>query len=379
LAFQDYRGVDTDYGYFVTSPHNEGTTYDPNAQRVISAGGLIPGGYDWRLAGPNPWTPGADLAYMITKSELRRQAFTDSASSATSMTAGIKTYNDAINVDFQGKQVAPIARELQPQGFSIGVVTSVPISHATPACAYSNNVSRDDYQDLTRDLLGLPSIAHPGEPLPGVDVLLGSGWGEEIMVDRGQGDNFVPGNRYLTADDLKQIDAAQGGKYQLALRTADAKGGDVLAEAAKQAIEHERRLFGYFGVKAGHLPFRTADGGYNPAPGVSLKTEVYQASDVAENPTLAEMSTAALEVLAENPRGFWLMIEAGDVDWANHDDNLDNSIGAVFSGDDAFRAVTNWIEARDCWDQTAVIVTADHGHLLVLDHPEAVAEAGTGL
>lgn len=375
LAFQDYRGVDTDFGYFVTSPHNEGTTYDPNAQRVISVGGLIPGGYDWRLAGLNPWTPGADLAYTIAKSELRRQAFTDSASSATSMTSGIKTYNDAINVDHLGKPVPPIARELQPQGFSIGVVTSVPISHATPAAAYANNVSRDDYQDLTRDLLGLPSIAHPGEPLPGVDVLIGAGWGQNIKTDRGQGDNFVPGNRYLTADDLKQIDARHGGKYQLAERTPNKKGADVLKKAAKQAIEHKRRLFGYFGVAGGHLPFRTADGGYNPAPGVGLKTEVYQPADIAENPTLAQMSTAALGVLAENPAGFWLMIEAGDVDWANHDDNLDNSIGAVISGDDAFRAVTEWIEARHCWDQTAVILTADHGHLLVLDHPETVAEA----
>ena len=377
LAFQDYRGADTDFGYFVTSPHNEGTTYDANAQRVVSVGGLIPGGYDWRMGGPNPWTLGLDPAYLISKSELRRQAYTDSSASATSMTVGIKTYNDAVNVDERGKQVTPIARELQPQGYSIGVVTSVPISHATPACAYANNVSRDDYQDLTRDLVGLPSIAHPDEPLSGVDVLIGAGWGAEIVADRGQGDNFVPGNRYLTAEDQQLVDAEQGGKYQLALRTAGQKGADVLTAAARQAIAEKRRLFGYFGVATtGHLPFRTADGGYNPAPGVGAKTEVYREADVVENPTLAEMSTAALDVLGENPRGFWLMIEAGDVDWANHDDNLDNSIGAVLSGDDAFRAVTGWIEARNGWDQTALIVTADHGHMLVLDDPEAIAAAG---
>ena len=40
------------------------------------------------------------------------------------------------------------------------------------------------------------------------------------------------------------------------------------------------------------------------------------------------------------------MVEAGDVDWANHDNNLDNSIGAVNSGDDALRAVTDWVEAH---------------------------------
>ena len=47
------------------------------------------------------------------------------------------------------------------------------------------------------------------------------------------------------------------------------------------------------------------------------------------------------------------MVEAGEVDWANHDDNLDNSIGAVISGDAAFRAVADWVEkhallARNC-------------------------------
>ena len=66
------------------------------------------------------------------------------------------------------------------------------------------------------------------------------------------------------------------------------------------------------------------------------------------------------------------MIEAGEVDWANHDDNLDNSIGAVVHGDRAFRAVADWAEEHGCWDQTAVILTADHGHYLHLTDPQAI-------
>ena len=77
------------------------------------------------------------------------------------------------------------------------MVTSVPISHATPAAAYANNVTRNDYQDLSRDLVGLPSIAHRSATLPGVDVLLGCGWGEESDGDDKQGQNYVPGNKYL--------------------------------------------------------------------------------------------------------------------------------------------------------------------------------------
>jgi alkaline phosphatase len=75
-------------------------------------------------------------------------------------------------------------------------------------------------------------------------------------------------------------------------------------------------------------------------------------------------------VLADRGERFWLMIEAGDVDWASHANNIDNSVGAVVSGDEAFRAVTDWIERHGGWDNTAVILTADHGHYLVIDKPE---------
>ena len=65
------------------------------------------------------------------------------------------------------------------------------------------------------------------------------------------------------------------------------------------------------------------------------------------------------------------MVEAGDVDWANHANNLDSSIGAVVSGDLAVKAVFDWIDARKQWDRTAVIVTADHGHYFNLKDPRS--------
>jgi alkaline phosphatase len=85
---------------------------------------------------------------------------------------------------------------------------------------------------------------------------------------------------------------------------------------------------------------------------------------------LADFAIAALDVLADREKPFWLMIESGDVDWANHSNNIDNSVGAVISGDEAFRAVTDWIERRGGWNDTALILTADHGHYLVIDKPE---------
>jgi len=375
LYFLDYRGVATEYGLAVTSPHNDGTTCDIDAQTLVNPGGKTPGGYDALLAGPNPWTPGSDPLYLIRKSRPRHDAITDSAASATSLCSGIKTYNDSINVDPWGRQVAPVGRQLQAKGYAVGVVTSVPISHATPASAYSNNVWRDDYQDLARDLLGLQSISHPSEPLSGVDVLLGAGWGDDITSDTKQGRNFVPGNKYLATADLQKIDATKGGRYRVVQRTAGANGTKLLAEAADDAAHRGQRLFGFFGGKAGHLPFRTADGNFDPTNGVRRLGEKYSPADLEENPTLADMTRAALQVLEKNQGGFWLMVEAGDVDWANHDDNVDTSIGAVTSGDNAFRAITQWAEAGKCWDQTAVIVTSDHGHYLTVTHPEALLDS----
>lgn len=373
LHFQDYRGAPTDFGFFVTSPHDEGTTTDVNKQRVVTPGTLR-GGYDPASIGTTPWDTITDAEYPIGKGTQFKHAYTDSSSSATSLTCGIKTYNDSVNVDPLGRQAEPISHKLQREGYAVGAVTSVPISHATPACAYAQNVHRDDYQDLTRDMLGLPSITHSTTPLLGLDVLIGAGWGESKDKDGPQGSNFVPGNRYLAAKDLEAIDVKHGGTYQVALRTKGEAGSDVLANAAKAAAKNHRRLFGYFGVKGGHLPFQTADGKFDPtiSAGQTPKAEVYSQEDVEENPQLAQMAVAALDVLASRSDKIWLMVEAGDVDWANHANNIDNSIGAVLSGDDAFHAVTQWIEKHTGWKDSVVLLTADHGHYLVLDKPEAL-------
>ena len=257
----------------------------------------------------------------------------------------------------------------------MGVVTSVPVSHATPAAAYANNVSRKDYQDISRDLIGLPSSSHRNNPLPGVDVLIGGGWGEGTGSDRGQGDNFQKGNKYLHQDDLRRVSVDGDGQYIVAQRESGKSGNEELMSAAQRAADEDYRLLGFYGVKGGHLPFQTADGRFNPTFDAK-GTEKYSDADIYENPTLAQMTRAALVKLEQAIEGFWLMIEAGDVDWANHANNLDNSIGAVLSGEAAFDVVMDWIEENNAWSYTAVIVTSDHGHYLVLDDVKWIADAG---
>lgn len=381
LAIQDYRGAETEFGVCVTSAHNGGSRTDVNKQTVLNPGGSQRGGYSYRIGGEFPWSTPLDPLYPIGKGREHSHNFTDSASSATSLCAGIKTYNGAIGVDPDGKHIEPIGQELQREGFAVGIVSSVAVSHATPACAWANNVTRGDYQDISRDMLGLPSSSHPDKALPAPDLILGAGWGVIKQSDKGQGANFAPGNRYLADADLKTIDVRNGGEWQTAVRTAGRAGTDVLEKATAAAIANSNRLFGFFGVDPGHLPYQTADGGFNPTvsigkvggnPGGAKAAEKYSEADILENPTLSDLTSSALRYLSKRSDRFWLMIEAGDVDWANHDNNLDNSIGAVLSGDAAFSTLTEWIESNGGWDDTAVIVTADHGHYLVIEKPEAL-------
>ncbi|RUL83656.1 alkaline phosphatase [Tautonia sociabilis] len=381
-------------GSVVTSPtHAEGIT-DVDRQTVSFPPDVLQGGYDPRFAGQNPWdapeldAPGYLRGQSATPAERERvrqlggelHAYTDSAASAAEIASGVKSYNDSINVGPDGSFLTPLFHDLQRQGWKVGTVSSVPFNHASPAAMYARNVHRDDYQDLARDMLGLRSIAvDRGAPeVPGLDVVIGTGFGDSQAADaerlrRAQGANAVSGNRYLADADLQAIDSRNGGSYVVALRTEGRNGDEVLAEAARQAVDQGLRLFGFFGTSFGHLPFQTADGAYDPAPGLSGRAEEYSAADIAENPTLAEMTEAALAVLGAEPgRPFALFLEAGDVDWALHDNNLDNAIGAVFSGEAAIRTLISWVEANSSWDESALIITADHGHYLVLDDPSAL-------
>jgi len=77
-------------------------------------------------------------------------------------------------------------------------------------------------------------------------------------------------------------------------------------------------------------------------------------------PTLATMALGAINVLDNNPRGFYLMIEGGAVDWANHANQLHRMIEEQSDFLAAVEAVVNWIEKNSSWDETLLILTADH-------------------
>ncbi len=395
LAFQDCEAAGTArFGFVVTSPTHDRNTPDVDRQAVTIPPASLGGGYDPAIAGPDPWTPGPLAAkapgYLKGSSADARDkagvqaagralhAYTDSSSSAGEYATGVKSYNNGVNVADDGRFVPTLFGELQGRGWRVGTVTSVPFDHASPAAMYAHNVFRDDYQDIGRDMLGLPSIAQGAgkEPAhPGLDVVIGTGAGQ-VAGDadlKKQGKNAVAGGLYLTDADLDAIDVRRGGRYAVVRTSATTDGNAALLAAAGSAAKGGHRLFGLFGTADhNHLPYRTADGDYRPARGIGGKAEAYTPADLASAPTLRGMTDAALVVLGSTGGPFALFVEAGDVDFALHDNNLDNAIGAVFSGEEAVRAIIAWVEAHSNWDESVLIVTSDHGHYLVIDDPEAL-------
>ena len=194
---------------------------------------------------------------------------------------------------------------------------------------------------------------------------------------RQQGKNAVEGNAYITDADKAAIDLKNGGKYVVVqTRRGPTALAALLARPPRRPRPGATRLFGFFGKTSfNHLPYRTADGGYRPRRRDRRQDrERTPRRPPIETPRLVDMTNAALAVLASKPgRPFALFVEAGDVDFALHDNNLDNAVGAVLSGDEAVRAIIAWVEKNSNWDDSALIVTADHGHYLVVDRPEAIA------
>ncbi len=404
LLFQDYDAVGAaQYGFVVTSPTHDRNTPDVNAQTVVIPPNSRGGGYDAMIAGPNPWTLGplgpkapgyikgssanaADRAGVMAAGRVLH-AYTDSSQSAAEMISGVKAYNNGLNVTDDGRLITTLFHDLQDQGWKLGTVTSVPFDHASPSAIYARNVHRDDYQDLAREMLGLPGImqqARQAQQWPGLDVVMGMGYGitSESKAMAPQGKNWVPGNIYIADPDLAAIDVKNGGKYVVVHPESGVDGGQALQRAAAQAAGKSQRLFGFFGRKGlDHLPYQTADGRYDPAPSIGrggrpVAAEEYTPEDRLEQPTLAKMTEAALTVLAHRPdQRFALFIESGDVDFALHANNLDNAIGAVYSGEDAVRTVIQWVEKNSNWDESLLLVSSDHGHYLVIDDPQAIAGA----
>ncbi len=326
------------------------TAYDLNAKAAArpaySEAVFTPSmGYDVRREGARPYpdegSTGADRPVAAPA--------TDSASAATALATGVKTISGNIAWrpgDAPDGRLPTIAEDFRAAaGGAIGVVTTVPFSHATPAGFVSHNTSRGHYYTGYRGYDGL-GIADEVILRTKPDVVIGAG--HPLFDNPG----FDPKKGYISE---KLYHALQGSNdYILAEEKAGADGGRTLAAAAGEAVARGKKLFGLFGGPGGNFGPALPE----ESPGAPRFTR-----ESAGDPTLEDATVAALEVLGRNPRGFFLMVEQGDIDWANHDNDFRRMVACVADLDAAVRAAIAFVDRPGDdidWTNTLLIVTADH-------------------
>ena len=375
-------GVNPPTTGFVFNPtFNPGTTASGGAKVSDGVvGNLV--GYDPVKGGINPWTPGTDKEYI-------KYSYPDSANTATTLYTGVKSYNNAIGVDIFEDNLEGVLAKAAQAGKSTGLVTSVPIDHATPAAAAANVNRRSKYDE---DYPALDNILQQELRLYQPTVLLGGGHplstpgnplpaGVEPLTD----------NTYIKASTYKELSTKPTSNiydYTFLERGTDA-ATKLATTAAGIDPNTGGRLLGLYGARGqnGNLPVSSANGDYsttgldmfsvfstkglNPDTLRPLKAGETDADFIKternQNPTLDDLSKAALSVLGKDKDGFWLMIEGGDIDWAAHDNNIDNLIGATLDFDKSVGSVIDWINKNGGWADNELIVTADHDHYLTLN------------
>jgi alkaline phosphatase len=268
----------------------------------------------------------------------------DSASAATAMASAVKTYPGAIGVGPNGVGVELVTERAELLGKATGVVTSVQWSHATPAVFVAHNPDRYDYAAIAQMMI-LESAT---------DVIMGAGSPDfdDDGVPRANDASYVGG-----ADLWAQLKDADPSTPLV----ADADGDGVAdpwtvletgpqIDALATASTTPSRVLGTVQV---HHTLQQARSGASTAP-------PYSVPDNPNLPTLATMVRGALNVLDNDPQGFFLMVEGGAVDWASHANQTGRMIEEQIDFNRAVDAVVQWVESHSDWAETLLIVTADH-------------------
>lgn len=233
---------------------------------------------------------------------------TDSAAASSAWGGGVRVNNGALNVGPNGERYQPILQKFKAAGKAVGCVTSVPITHATPAGFCINQASRGDQAEIAADYLQLK-----------FDCMLGGG--REFFAADQRGDKR----------DLFQL-AAQAG-FLVATNRAELQA----------TAPGDQPVLGVFHDSA--IPYAL--------------DHLQDAELQARVPTLPEMTRFALRRLAKNPRGFVVQIEAGRVDWAAHANDATALIHDQLAFDEAVQVALEFAAADG---ETLVIITTDHGN-----------------
>ena len=229
----------------------------------------------------------------------------DSASTATSLSTGYKTYSGTINMDETATvSYETISEKLHAQlGWKVGVISSVNLNHATPAAFYAHQAKRSNYYEIGQEL-----VASNFEYFAGGGLLKPTG------PDK---------------DKTSLYDLAADAGYKVVMTQAEAEA--VTSADGKVLIIDE------------HLADSDAF--------------AYENDRADGNWALSDYVKKGIEVL-DNDTGFFLMVEGGKIDWACHANDAGSTIADTIALSDAVDEAVAFAQQHP--DETLILVTGDH-------------------
>lgn len=232
---------------------------------------------------------------------------TDSSASGTAISTGAKTNNAMVGVDPEGNALKSMSYEFQEMGYNVGIVTSVPINHATPSSFYARNNSRYDYYTISEQL-----------PESGFQYYAGSG-----MID------------YFGTEDNRRTSSAE---------MLEEKGINVCfsIDEAKETIRNNDRMLVCQPYNKEKEAANYAAGGAAPEGHILL----------------TEFLELGLERLTDK-KPFFIMCEGGEIDWSAHSNKTMPTIFSIFEFNKAIERAYEFYKAHP--NETLIVVTADHG------------------
>lgn len=234
---------------------------------------------------------------------------TDSAAGSSAWGSGIRVPNGSLNVGADGTHYTPILQKFRNAGKATGCVTTVPITHATPAGFCISNSHRGDMAEIAQQYLPLQ-----------FDIMLGGGREYFLASQRKDKQDLLQQyktNGYTVVDNRDAL-------LQLPTTPATPVLGVFRENGLPYALDREQDA--------------------------TLRQQI---------PTLAEMTSQAIRRLSQNPKGFMLQVEGGKVDWAAHANDAAALLYDQLAFDDAIKVALDFAEADK---NTLVIITTDHGN-----------------
>jgi alkaline phosphatase len=289
----------------------------------------------------------------------------DSAGTMTAMMSGVKTDVGVIGVNenivrgdcstVKGNELVTALELAEIAGKSTGIISTARITHATPAATYAKSADRnwEDVSDMPADAVaqGCEDIASQlvnfegnlkerfpkARNIDGIEVVMGGGRRHFLPKD--------PAFNSPDAVSTTEGDRTDGRNLVAEWQTAYPQGSYIFDQAGFDSINPytTERVFGLFNES--HMQY-----------------EADRQNDIAGEPSISEMTAKAIDILDNNRKGYFLMVESGRIDHGHHAGSAFNALTDTVELSKAVEAAVKNVNM----DETLIIVTADHSHVFTI-------------